>query len=490
MATAFNPQYVNLDRYEAAQIARRANQLSPLDAALQGLDQGIRLQQLPQTLQDQALQRQLNNAMLQEKLNNLQNSDAEWNRRLQKELIYQGALDRTKGIYQTPANLIGETIYNPGAITEQQQAALPSPELLAMRQTALDQAGVPLPEVAIPTAQGGLPESPIVGLGGKQLGLTSNPNAPIQAAQNKLERDIQLANARARTSGIQGQFIPDGFGGMIFAQRPTTPGGEVVSTRVQTPEGENVKVVPKPTPGNRPMTSNERVDRANKAGEQGLTEEEASALLTTPEAQAAYKTGLKKRGEVARIVGVKDLAKAASKTLEGVDKFQPTFDILKDRFDSLNSQGLVGLIPGNWAAFKNYVSGAAAHPDLKAYQDELEAFTGQLKGFTNDPGVMTDQDQKRIARALGDITKDPRVAAEKFKDIQEIIDRNGTRAADFLEGRLSLEDIAKEFRDRASSRASEKTPKDLTRMITPDGEEIDIPSANVQTAIERGARIK
>lgn len=469
MATAFNPQYVNLDRYEAAQIARRANQLSPLDAALQGLDQGIRLQQLPQTLQDQALQRQLNNAMLQEKLNNLQNPDAEWNRRLQKELIYQGALDRTKGIYQTPANLIGETIYNPGAITEQQQAALPSPELLAMRQTALDQAGVPLPEVAIPTAQGGLPESPIVGLGGKQLGLTSNPNAPIQAAQNKLERDIQLANARARTSGIQGQFIPDGFGGMIFAQRPTAPGGEVVSTRVQTPEGKDVVVPTKPPPGtvNRPMTANERVDRANKAGEQGLTEEEAAALLTTPEAQAAYKTGQKKRGEVARIVGVKDLAKSAAKTLEGVDKFQPTFDILKDRFDSLTSQGLVGLIPGNWASFKNYVSGASAHPDLKAYQDELEAFTGQLKAFTNDPGVMTDQDQKRITKALGDITKDPRVAAEKFKDIQEIIDRNGTRAADFLEGRLSLEDIATEFRTRASSRAKESEEKII--IVAPDG---------------------
>lgn len=444
------------------------NRLSPLDALLNGAQQGLELQQLPGKLQDQALARQLNNALTQQKLYDLQNPEAALARKLTQELTLKGALNPSLGIQQAEPGLVGQTIFNPGAITPEQQAALPSEDLLAMRQTALDQGGVSIP-TQLPTATAGLPETPISAFG-IQTGLTSNPNTPIQAAGDKLDRQIQLANSRVRSSGVKGQFIPDGLGGMIFAQKPTSAGGEVQTTRVQTPEGENVKVTPKVAAADRGLTANARVDLAMKSGEQGLKPEDVESVITTPEAKSAYEAGLRKRNDVARMIGVKDLSKAAAKTLDGVEKFQPTFDLLRNRFQSLVDQNLVGLIPGNWAQFKNYVSGSAANPELKAYQDELQAFTGQLKAFTNDTGVMTDQDQARISKALGDITKDPRVAIEKLNDIQEIVDRNGTRAADFLDGKLTLEDIASEFRSRASNR---KTTTNNTEVKKPDSSVVE-----------------
>lgn len=48
-----------------------SNRLSPLDAALQGFNQGVQLEQLPQTLQNQALETQLKNALAQAKIQEL-----------------------------------------------------------------------------------------------------------------------------------------------------------------------------------------------------------------------------------------------------------------------------------------------------------------------------------------------------------------------------------------------------------------------------------
>lgn len=173
-------QFVNLNPYEAAQLNRRANAVSPIDAALQSLQQGMQLQQLPQTLQDQALQRQLNNALLSQKLSDLQNPNAALARKLTEELTLKGALNPNLGIAPAPAGTLGQTIANPGAITPEQQASL-------LTQDPID--------FVQPTAPMGLPETPIAPFG-IQTGLNINPNVPLQTEARALHGKIDLINAR------------------------------------------------------------------------------------------------------------------------------------------------------------------------------------------------------------------------------------------------------------------------------------------------------
>lgn len=248
--------FVNLDPYEAAILQQRARQVSPLDAALQSVQQGIQIQQLPQTLQDQALQRQLNNALLQEKLISVQNPNEALARELQKIAITEAVKNPLSGIIQTPAGAVGEVIATPQAIP---QTAI-----------GLEQALTANPAMSIPTAAPTLPIVPL-GTGVVQTGLSQDLNVPAQAVEDKLEGQIRLANARIRSTNptVKGQFIPDGFGGMVFAQFPTAPGGEVQTSRVTTPEGQDIKVVPK-TASARGLTDGQRTALLARAGKAGV----------------------------------------------------------------------------------------------------------------------------------------------------------------------------------------------------------------------------
>lgn len=178
MAT-FNPRYVNLDNYEAAQLNRTAKAVSPLDSALQGFQQGIQLQQLPQQLQDQALARQLQNALVQQKLQDLQNPEAALARELQKIVIKEAVTNPNSGIIQSP--IPGATIATPNAVD---QTAESLNAALALN-----------PNTPIPSAAPGLPITPI-GTGAVQTGLSVDPNIPQKAELDKLNRQIQLLNAR------------------------------------------------------------------------------------------------------------------------------------------------------------------------------------------------------------------------------------------------------------------------------------------------------
>lgn len=204
---AFNTQYVNLNPYEAAQLQRTANQQSPIDAALQGLNQGIQLQQLPQTLRDQQLQRHLNNILVGQKIYDLQHPEEAAVRDLTKQLTLKGDLNPDLGIGPAPAGTVGQVINNPGAITPDQQASLPSSDTLAMRKLASEMGGADI-QTSIPTAPAaGVPETPIVAFG-RQTGLTSNPNIPAQAAQDKLDRQIALLNSKP----VHSVLTKEGYG--------------------------------------------------------------------------------------------------------------------------------------------------------------------------------------------------------------------------------------------------------------------------------------
>lgn len=72
---AIRPTYVNLNPIEAAQLQRNARSVSPLDALLQGLNQGVQLQQMPETLNRESLNNQLATALQQAKINQLQTGE-------------------------------------------------------------------------------------------------------------------------------------------------------------------------------------------------------------------------------------------------------------------------------------------------------------------------------------------------------------------------------------------------------------------------------
>lgn len=329
-----------------------------LDSLIQGVQGGIQLARLPQTLQDNALAQELQNALTRQKILDLQNPEAALARRLEQELTLKGALNPDLGIQRAPVGLVGETIANPGAITPAQQAALPSNELLAMRDIALQQGGVNPPAVVIPTAPAGLPETPISAFG-IQTGLTSNPNVPVQAAEDKLERQIQLANSRVRSAGVQGQFIPDGFGGMVFAQKPTTTGGEVITTRVNTPEGDAVKVASKTSPA-RALTPNAQTTLLGQASAAGIDPDDPKYL--TDGVYDFTKLAIDKGKAVRENKRLDNAAKAAGLTgttktsIEALNAAEKQLHFLQDEIEQIASSGST---PGFW---DNVIAAGTAAP--------------------------------------------------------------------------------------------------------------------------------
>lgn len=207
MAT-FNPRYVNLDPYEAAQISRRTNMVSPLDALLQGAQQGIELQQLPGKLQDQALARQINNAINQQKLMDLQNPNQALARELQKLAIKESVTNPNSGIIQSP--IPGQVISTPQAI----------PQTALGLESALQED----PNMVIPSATPNLPITPI-GTGSVQTGLSIDQNVPLEAEDRSLAAKIKLALSRPYNQILtkDGYFADPRKGTLSQAILPTDP---------------------------------------------------------------------------------------------------------------------------------------------------------------------------------------------------------------------------------------------------------------------------
>lgn len=173
-----------------------------LSSLIQGAQQGVALRQLPQQLQSQQIAQQLANAINQQKLYDLQNPEQALARKVAQELAIKGALNPDLGIQQAPTGLTGETIFNPGALTQDQQASLPSPQLLGMRDAAANQGGVTIPQQPLPHATAAAPTTPISILGA-QTGLTLNPNIPDQARANEAAQKIDLATQLAQIKSGQ-----------------------------------------------------------------------------------------------------------------------------------------------------------------------------------------------------------------------------------------------------------------------------------------------
>lgn len=194
---AINRTFADLSSYRKA-VNDAQGTTNLLDSILGGIQQGVQLQRLPQTLQSQDIAQQLQNAINLQKLQDLQNPQAAIARQIEKELTIKGALDSSLGLTNLERGL--GTIGTPGAITAAQQATLPSNETLAMRQAALEQGGVPLPNVVIPRAQAGLPLTEVApfGIG---TGVYSDPSIPLAAAQRARDAELNqmLAELQAKS---------------------------------------------------------------------------------------------------------------------------------------------------------------------------------------------------------------------------------------------------------------------------------------------------
>lgn len=342
--------FADLSPYRRA-VSNAQGTANLLDTILGGIQQGVQLQRLPQTLQSQDIAQQLQNAINQQKLLDIQNPQAALARDIERELTVKGALNPNLGLINLERGL--GTIGTPGAITAAQQASFPSAETLAMREIALNQAGVPSAEFVVPRAQAGIPVTEVAPFG-ISTGVYSDPNVPRQAAEDKLERDISLANSRVRSAGVQGQFIPDGFGGMVFAQRPTTQGGEVVTSRVNTPEGEAVKVPPKTSvSGSRGLTPNAQTTLLGQATAAGV---DVDSPKYFDQSTGAY--------NFTQIAIDKGKAQRENKRLENEAKASGLSGKTKTEIDALN----------------------AAERQLSSLQDEISeiANSGQTPGFLDD----------------------------------------------------------------------------------------------------------
>lgn len=473
MAT-FNPQYVNLNPYEAAQINRQARAVSPIDAALQSLQQGIQLQQLPQQLQDQALQRQLNNAILGQRLTDLQNPDAAFNRKLQQELIAKAALNPDAGIYQSPVN---ESIANPGAITEVQQATLPSPELLSMRQTALDQAGIPLPNVAIPRAPAaGLTETPITGLGGKPLNLMINPNIPIAAEDRKIEDQIRRDAARRPTSAARALTFRD-VGNAVIGIDPLT--GVEVSRIATDPKKERFntaqgvfEVDPAIPGGGRILPGTEPAPKAATAKTmQGYDTKTGLYGLFSPDEDGTFAEGIVPASQAPRSASTKPLPITQSDQFTGLNLLDKRLDEIEKSPKSVRKSN-VGWIDSALGYLQNVTGVGDSIGKNDAFRTAVDSLVGEFS-FGRGGKALTVNEKEVLAKYLPSLIQSDDTFESRLSSFRNLVKELRESRIESLSN--SGYDVSKFSKDQSSNTPQEfKTIAEAEKAKLPKGTKITV----------------
>lgn len=239
MATTPLGGFANLSRYQQAAVQPQAN---VLDQFVQALNQGISLAQLPQTLQrENELQKQalilgsLKSAIAQQQLADLQNPDAALARKIKEELTTRAALNPQSGFL--PSEVPGEIIATPGAI-----------EGVAGDLTGITErpAGAPL----------GTPTSPII-VGGRDIGISFNPNIPAQVKAAELK-------AKYDAAGVPVRVITDEFGNQQVVPLRQFGGVTPQASALTYADGGNVAAPVKPAP---------QVKMIEKSDSQGFLQE-------------------------------------------------------------------------------------------------------------------------------------------------------------------------------------------------------------------------
>lgn len=417
-----------------------------LDSILQGFQGAVQLQQLPQRMQAEELALQLQNAINAQKLQDLQNPEAALARQLERELTLKGALNPNLGIVRAPTGLEGQTIATPAALSTTQQ-------------TSLESGG------AIPSVAPGAPETPI-SVFGRQTGLNINPNIPEQAAEDKLQRDIRLANARLRTTNpaLKGQFIPDGFGGMIFAQAPTTIGGEVTTTRVTTPEGEAVKVEPKGAKATQPkgLTMNAQNALLTKASSNGVDPDDPK--FQTEDGQYDFTKLAIATGKAARENKKADNAKKAKgltgKTrsdIEALNAAEKQLDTLRDEIAEIARSGKTP------SFLDDFVAVETAAPATGGFS---QLWQRTLKGLQSEESKVLEGRKSVISSALTKAISGLAVTAQEATRLG-FLPRPGDSFEDLIRKAGLVEDYINNQRAGLGGEATPSAPPMTNRQTTP-----------------------
>lgn len=472
---AIRPTYVNLNPIEAAQIQRRASQVSPLDSLIQGGQQGLQFSQLPQQLEDQALARQLQNAINGQKLYDLQNPDKALARRLQEELAYKSAFSPDSGVYQAPAGLAGQTIANPGAITPEQQAALPSPELINMRKIAEEMGGAPSPAVNIPTARAGANETPI-SLNGIQTGFNLNPNIPAKAAEDKFSRQLELLNARP----VQNMLVPGANGYGVVPRS-----GDATFTPLL--DANNNPVMPKTSGKLSSLTPNARISALKYMGQYGIPLEDDSAL--TPEEKGVYNAGLNQKKanesklESKNLKDISDQTEVLSKDIQNNKAYQAfqtvsaASEALKKTLDyaKSNPTDQTGIKSAAVDAFNQIVNPHSvvrqtAFSQTTAGQSILNRFENFFEGLSSGQTITSDQIQAMVDLA-GEYEKASKQAAlDEISTIKKRGDKRSINAEEYIPPKLRNENpVTTSAPVKVSSKAERDALKPGTVYISPSG---------------------
>lgn len=471
---AFNPTYQNLAPITQALAVRRANAVSPLDSLLQGGQQGIKLANLPQTMQDQELARQLTNAINLQKLQELQNPEQALARKIQQELVIKGALNPDLGISATPAGLTGQTIATPQAIgqTEQSLEALLSQN----------------PSAAIPSAAPKLPITPVAA-GNVQTGLSVDPNIPLEAAQRK--NDLMIARARAAMKGTttkEGYFQDPSTGELTQIFLPGAS-GDLASERKTAEQSKEqaktdaiqAKIAAAENLLGRKLTAQEEAQAKNLEVKTSEGDKNRDLKTTLDEKRAS-------KGD-AKIVEGLARAVQSNKSYQAYRTITDALKGLEDTLDYAKSNPLdqTGIKSSAVDAFNRIINPNS----IVRQQSFAQTTTGQSlinKINTFAQGIISGQTitPEQIQSMINIANTYEEGARDSVERELAVIKHRGDKAG------ISTDEYLPELfkRERKNNAGNVNPSSGMTRIVTPTGQELDIPSNNLGEALKRGAKLK
>lgn len=354
-----------------------------LNNILGGITQGIQLQQLPQQLQEQSLIRQVQTALMQQKLQDLQNPQAALARKLTEELTLKGALNPDLGIRAAEPGLLGQTIGTPSAIGQ--------------TEDQLNAAIAANPLLSIPTAAVGAPETPI-SVFGINTGLTSNPNIPRNALENKTNEQIRLANARAAAQGQPVEYFQQVDGTVGIRPKRIMSGTDPIAGTLKTATGEAAREAPKAgKAGTGALTENAKLAAFGKAAAAGVNPEDPKYFNETTQAPDFVKLVIDTGKAARENKRLADASKAGGLTgktksdIEALNAAEKQLHVLQDEITEIAKSGKTPTF------LDNIIASETSAPPTGAFSS---AWQQLLKGVQGEESKVLEDKKSVISSSL------------------------------------------------------------------------------------------
>lgn len=473
----YNLPYVDLSGYQRQIDYNNSHPVDLLNSLLGGAQQGLDLQQLPQKLQDQQLARQLNNALIQEKLYNLQHPDEATARKLQLIMGQQyahAAATPGSGYNAALPGMQGITIAQPNAITAEQEAGLPTQEMMD-QQKAMQAAGVAVPSLSIPQVAPSPSEVPVFNAG--KVGINFNPlNEVLKPSQSSevaigMSPDGKSVITQNRQSGA-------------ISNRPI-PGSENVTN--------GPSIIPLPGKGGagglRGLTANARLEAIKYQGKYGIPLD--PNIPISPEEQAVYNAALQEKDAIAQKREDKDLASLSKQTevlAKDVqnNKAYQAYRTVSDAVDGLNS------------TLEYAKSNPANQTGIKSSAvDAFNRIINPNSVVRQQAFAQTTQGQSLLSKFdnfVNGLNSGQTITPEQIQSMVDLASEYESRSRDSAQMEL---DLIKKRGDKAHIDSGEYLPSldrksadGMVDVINPDGIPGRIPTSKLPAAIKAGFKKK